>query len=161
MASTKLRSSGRIGAISGLSDGTSTVADRRTLGGSSMRGFARGGLTPVDFCVGCGAGGEDVITDLGGERYTVLQNDLLFTGLAERLPFTPGLYFDIGSVWDVNSPTAPSGTLFDNQVWRTSFGLALTAETPLGDFSASYAIETDAEDFDDTEKFGLSFSTRF
>jgi len=161
MASTKLRSSGRIGAITGLSDGTTTVADRRTLGGASMRGFARGGLTPVDFCAGCGAGGEDVITDLGGERYAVLQNDLLFTGLAERLPFTPGLYFDIGSVWDVDSPTAPAGTLFDEQVWRTSFGLALTSETPLGNFSASYAIETDAEDFDDTERFGLAFSTRF
>ena len=161
MSSTKLRSSGRIGAITGLSDGTTTVADRRTLGGSSMRGFARGGLTPVDLCAGCGAGGEDVITDLGGERYAVLQNDILFTGLAERLPFTPGLYFDIGSAWDVNSPTAPSGTLFDEQVWRTSFGFALTAETPLGNFSASYAIETDAEDFDDTEKFGISFNARF
>ena len=76
-----------------------------------------------------------------------------------RLP--PGLYFDIGSAWDVNSPTAPSGTLFDEQVWRTSFGFALTAETPLGNFSASYAIETDAEDFDDTEKFGISFNARF
>lgn len=161
IGSTSLQSSGRIGTVTGFNDGTTTVADRKTLGGSGMRGFARGGLTPVDVCAGCGAGGEDVITDLGGERYAVLQNDLMFHGFSDDLPFTPSLYFDIGSVWDVGSDTAPAGTLFDDQVWRTSVGIALTAETPLGNFSASYAIETDAEDFDDTERFGLSFVSQF
>lgn len=158
---TSWRTSGRIGTVTGFGGGTTTVADRKSLGGSSMRGFARGGLTPVDFCAGCGAGGDDVISDLGGERYAVLQNDLVFDAFSESLPFTPSLYFDIGSAWDVASTAGPAGVLFDDQVWRTSYGIALTAETPLGDFSASYAIETDAEDFDDTERFGLSFVSKF
>ena len=158
---TRLRSSGRIGVVTGIGDDTITVADRRTLGGSSMRGFARGGLTPVDFCAGCGVGGTDVITELGGERYAVLQNDLMFRSLSDAFPLTPSVFFDIGTVWDVGSPTAPSGVLIDDQRWRTSVGLALTAETQLGDFSASYAIDTDAETFDDTQRFGLTFSAQF
>lgn len=156
-----LRVRGRLGTIKGFGDDTVTAADRLTLGGTSMRGFARGGITPVDFCAGCGGGGEDVTTSLGGERYAVLQNDLLLPVFADSLPFTPGLYFDIGKVWGVTSDTAPSGALLDDGIWRSSAGLALTAETPLGDFSASYALTTRSEDFDDTERFTLSFISEF
>ncbi|MEL6170164.1 MAG: BamA/TamA family outer membrane protein [Pseudomonadota bacterium] len=156
-----LRTQGRIGAVTGIGDGTTTVAERRTLGGSTMRGFARGGITPVDFCAGCGAAGEDINTSLGGERYAVLQNDLLFTGLGNRLPLVPSIYFDVGSVWSVDSATAPSGVLLDEQEWRSSIGLALSAETNLGIFSASVALETESEDFDDEEQFTLSFIASF
>ena len=154
---TSLKTRARYGAVSG----DTTVADRRTLGGSSMRGFARGGITPVDFCAGCGAGGADVTTDLGGERYAVVQVDLMLPIMQDRLPFTPSIYFDAGSVWDVGSTTAPSGVLFDDRTWRTSYGLAVTAETPYGDLSASYAIDSDSESFDDTATFGLAFTSRF
>lgn len=156
-----LRVRGRLGAVEAFGSNTTTAADRLTLGGTSMRGFARGGISPVDFCAGCGGGGADVTTTLGGERYAVLQTDLLLPRLSDRLPFTPGLYFDIGSVWDVDSAAAPSGVLFDDVVWRSSAGLAITAETPLGDFSASYALTTNAEDFDETERFTLSFVSEF
>jgi outer membrane protein assembly factor BamA len=149
-----LRVRGRLGAVEAFGNSSTTAADRLTLGGTSMRGFSRGGISPVDIE---GA----VTTTLGGERYAVLQTDLLLPNLSDRLPFTPGLYFDIGSVWDVDSATAPSGNLSDDVVWRSSAGLAITAETPLGDFSASYAITTNAEDFDETERFTLSFVSEF
>ena len=79
----------------------------------------------------------------------------------QNFPFEPSLYFDVGSVWDIDTATAPSGTLFADRAWRSSAGLALTAETPLGDFSASYALTTDAETYDDTERFTLSFQSEF
>lgn len=156
-----LRMRARLGAVTGFGSEGVTAADRLTLGGTSMRGFARGGITPVDFCAGCGGGGEDITTSLGGERYAVLQNDLLLPIFSDTLPFTPGLYFDVGKVWNVGSETAPSGVLFDDGKWRSSAGVAITAETPLGDFSASYALTTNAEDFDDTERFTLSFISQF
>ena len=161
VANSVLRTRGRVGAVEGLGGDSTTASDRLTLGGISMRGFARGGLSPVDECLGCGADGADVITRLGGERYAVLQTDLLFPSISERLPFTPGLFFDVGSVWSVDSPTAPSGALIDDLRWRSSAGIAATAQTSFGDFSASYAITTNDEDFDDTQKFTLSFSSQF
>ena len=158
---TFIRSRARVGAVTAIGDSSTTVADRRVLGGSSMRGFARGGITPVDFCAGCGAGGADVTTDLGGERYAVLQVDLMLPKFSENLPFTPSVYFDVGSAWDIDTATAPSGVLFDERSWRTSYGLAVTAETPFGDLSASYAVDSDGEFYDDTASFGLSFTSRF
>ncbi len=158
-SSLKLRAS--FGAVEAFGDSQTTAADRLSLGGTALRGFARGGVTSVDFCAGCGAGGADVTTSLGGERSAVLQTDLLLPIFRDSLPFTPGLYFDVGKVWGVGRDTAPSGTLLDDGMWRSSAGIALTAETPLGDFSASYAMTTNAEDFDDTERFTLSFVSQF
>ncbi|MEM7472278.1 MAG: BamA/TamA family outer membrane protein [Pseudomonadota bacterium] len=156
-----LRLRASLGAVEGLGSSQTTAVDRLTLGGTSLRGFARGGVTPVDFCAGCGAGGANVTTSLGGERYVALQTDLLLPVFGSNLPFTPGLYFDVGKVWSVGRDTAPSGVLLDDGSWRSSAGIAVTAETQLGDFSASYALETQSEDFDDTERFTLSFISKF
>jgi outer membrane protein insertion porin family len=161
VASSVLRTRGRLGAVEGFGGDNPTAVDRLTLGGTSMRGFARGGVSPVDECLGCGAAGENVVTRLGGERFAVLQTDLLFPTVSERLPFTPGLFFDVGSVWNVDTPTAASGVLIDDIKWRSSAGIAATAQTSFGDFSASYAITTNDEDFDDTQKFTLSFTSEF
>ncbi|MEP0563025.1 MAG: BamA/TamA family outer membrane protein, partial [Paracoccaceae bacterium] len=92
---TSLRMRARLGAVKAFGSSETTAADRLTLGGTSMRGFARGGITPVDFCAGCGGGGEDITTSLGGDRYAVLQNDLLLPIFSDTLPFTPGLYYDV------------------------------------------------------------------
>ena len=156
-----LRMRARLGAVKAFGSSETTATDRLTLGGTSMRGFARGGITPVDFCAGCGGGGEDITTSLGGDRYAVLQNDLLLPIFSDTLPFTPGLYFDLGKVWGLDRTTAPSGVLRDDGIWRSSAGLAITAQTPLGDFSASYALTTRAEDYDETERFTVSFISQF
>ena len=126
-----------------------------------MRGFARGGITPVDFCAGCGAGGEDVVSELGGERYAVLQNDLFIPIFGDDFPLLPSLYFDVGSAWRIDTESAPAGVLIDDRTFRSSAGVALTSQTPLGDFSVSYAFSTNSEDFDDTERFTLSFQREF
>ncbi len=158
---TSLRTRGRVGTVRSFGDSTTTAVDRKTLGGSAMRGFARGGISPVDFCAGCGGGGEDIVTRLGGERYAVLQNDLRIHAFDDSLPFTPSLYFDVGTVWGLESDTAPSGIVDDDIAWRSSAGIAVTADTGIGSFSASIALTTNSEVNDDTEEFSLSFTTEF
>ena len=90
-----------------------------------------------------------------------MQTDLLVPIFSETLPFTPGHFVDVGKVWGVDRDTAPSGDLLDDGSWHSSAGVAITAETPLGDFSACDALTTKTEDFDDTEKFILSFVSEF
>ena len=157
-ANTTLRTRGRAGILTG--SGT-TVADRANLGGSSMRGFSRGGISARDVCLGCGGGGEDVSTDLGGDRYAVLQNDLILPLFDDGSPLSPSVFVDVGTVWSVDTDTAPSGVLTDDLEWRSSAGLALLAITDFGEFSASYALSTSAEDGDDESKFSLSFASQF
>lgn len=149
------------GTVSGLNGSQPDAADRFTLGGSAMRGFARGGISPRDVCAGCGGGGANVVTDLGGNVYAVARTELvvpLFESMPELEPF---VFADIGSVWNVDTAVAPSGTLFDDRELRRSAGIGLSMNTPVGRLSATYAFYIDGQPFDDQAELGLSFSGAF
>ena len=156
-----IRTRVELGTVQGLSGDETTAADRFTLGGASMRGFARGGISPRDVCLGCGAGGADLITDLGGEIYAVARTEIVLPVFEDRPMLEPFLFADVGSVWSVDSSTAPAGILEDDQVWRTSAGLGLALATPLGRFSATFAPHIDSETYDDEAEFNLSFTREF
>jgi len=160
-AGTHLRTRGALGSVMGRGGSATTIAERFSIGGSRMRGFARNGISVQDLCAGCGTGGDDIITDLGGQNFAVLQNDLEMPLFGEGSPIMPSVFVDVGSVWDIDADTAPSGVLLDEQEWRSSAGLAVSAKTPLGDLVASYALVTNAEDTDDTAEFNLFFSNEF
>ncbi|MEO1307359.1 MAG: BamA/TamA family outer membrane protein, partial [Pseudomonadota bacterium] len=135
---TTLRTRASFGALTG----ETTAVDRFTLGGSSLRGFERGGVTPRDICNGCAADGSDVVTDLGGQYFAVIQNDLLLPIFREGSPLVPSIFLDVGSVWDLDSDTDPSGRLDDDFALRSSAGVAISADTPLGDFSSFEPAQT-------------------
>ncbi|MEL6101831.1 MAG: BamA/TamA family outer membrane protein [Pseudomonadota bacterium] len=161
VGSASIRTRIEVGTVRGLSGDETTAADRFTLGGASMRGFARGGISPRDVCLGCGAGGEDLITDLGGEIYAVARTEFVLPLFQDRPMLEPFLFADVGSVWSVDSATAPAGVLEDDQVWRSSAGLGLAIATPLGRFSATFAPHIDSEAYDDEAEFNLSFTREF
>ncbi|MEL6644182.1 MAG: BamA/TamA family outer membrane protein [Pseudomonadota bacterium] len=158
---TRLRTDVELGAVAGLGGSETIAADRFTLGGGSMRGFARGGISPRDICAGCGAGGADIATDLGGEYLAVARTELVVPIWEDRPQFEPFLFADVGTVWKVDRSTAPSGVLEDGRDWRSAAGLGLSIATPLGRFQISYAAHIDGEAFDEEAEVNLSFATDF
>lgn len=150
-----------LGAVVGHGSDDPRVSERFTLGGSRLRGFDRGGISPRDICAGCGAGGTDVVTDLGGNYYAVARTDLLVPLFANRPEIETFVFFDVGSVWNVDTDTAASGILDDGKTWRNSAGIGTSFDTQLGQFEAYLALHTDGNSRDDVQEFGLTFRSEF
>ncbi len=138
--------------------GNSNVGDRFFLGQSLVRGFALGGLGPVDQNV---AG----TPALGGNSYVGAQFDLQFPGLipgAKRI--TPGAFADAGSVFGLsNTAGGPAGA---NQVddgfhLRASVGLSLVYDTGFGQLAAYVGHPVLKQTYDRTETVQVSFGTNF
>lgn len=156
-----LRTNIELGAVTGLGSDNPRASDRFALGGARLRGFERGTIAPRDVCEGCGANGGDIETILGGNYYAVARTDLLVPLFKQRPEIETFVFYDIGSVWDVETDTTPSGSLLDGQDWRQSVGIGASFDTPLGKFETYYAIDTDGEEYDEEQKFGLTFRTQF
>ncbi|MDH5187922.1 MAG: outer membrane protein assembly factor BamA [Rhodospirillaceae bacterium] len=144
-----LSTSGSIGIISALSKDL-TINDRFFLGGSSLRGFAPGGVGPRDKVTRDSVGGEFIYN--GGVDLTVP------LGLPPELGISGKAFSDFGSLSVVN----PSSTNYlDDGSIRASVGLGMEWVSPIGPLSIEYGIPVAKETYDKTEKFRINFGTRF
>ena len=139
------------GAVFTQGDNVTRIVDRFALSPSQLRGFAARGTGP-----------RDGAQFLGGNRYAAarveLQRDFdeLFA-----IPFTAGLFANVGSVWGLDDSLA-AGTLVDDKArWRTSAGI--TVSTKIGNVPISMYIATPIKRVpgDETQTFGINISTRF
>jgi len=84
--------------------GDTRITDRFFLGGDSFRGFQFGGIGPRD---NDGANVDDV---LGGNLFAVARLEATFPlGLPDQYGIFGGVFFDVGSVWDLDTVTGGSG----------------------------------------------------
>lgn len=150
-----------LGVVAGFSDDKPRASERFTLGGASLRGFARGTVSPRDICTGCAVDGGDLETLLGGDRYAVMRSDLLVPLFPAHNAVETFVFFDVGSAWGVDTDTAPSGVLLDERTFRSSVGLGGSFDTPLGKFEAYVALAEDGEEFDESQAFGITFRSEF
>lgn len=148
----------RVGGMAGLAQGydgdTLRITERAFLSAELPRGFASGGIGPRDLTTD---------TALGGERYAAISLDL-----ARRLTeigdteFQGHLFAEAGSVWSLaNTALSPAGSVDDSLHWRTSAGLAISAQTALGVFEMFYAVPMNEQTYDQTQSFGVSLSIDF
>ncbi len=156
-----LRTRLEFGAVTGRSGDRPRASERFTLGGSALRGFARGTVSPRDICAGCAAGGGDQVTQLGGDYYAVMRTDLLVPLFKERENIETFAFFDIGSVWGVDTTTAPAGTLNRDRNFRSAAGIGVSFDTELGKFEAYLALAESAQRYDELQPFGLTFRSDF
>ncbi|MEO0922412.1 MAG: BamA/TamA family outer membrane protein, partial [Pseudomonadota bacterium] len=156
-----IRTTVELGAVTALGGDDPRASERFTLGGSRLRGFERATISPRDVCLGCGPGGSDLITILGGNYFAVARTDLLVPIFQRQPQIETFAFFDIGSAWNVDSDVAPAGILEDSADFRSSYGIGASFSTGIGKFEAYYAIGTDGEPFDEDQEFGLSFRASF
>ena len=146
------------GGMLNFSSGTSRVTDRFLIGGSIMRGFTPDGIGPRE--VGTDSGGNAVNDALGGNIYAVAKLEAEFPlGLPEEYGIRGGLFYDVGSVWDLDRTNA--NTIYDDFSLRHVVGVSIFWDSVIGPlrFNVSKALEK--EDFDDEQTFNLTVSTRF
>ena len=150
----KLRAEVEAGAIA-TSGGSGTRATERFFLDGKIRGFEPFGIGPRDT----GAGKND---PLGGNYYAVARMEADFPiGLPEEYGIRGGVFFDVGSVWGLSDTVGATGTVDDKLRLRSSVGLALLWDTPLGPLRFNFSKAIKKQTYDKEQTFDLTISTKF
>jgi outer membrane protein insertion porin family len=147
--------SGGAGHVQGYGSGDLRVFDHFQSSDRMIRGFAYGGIGPVD---------SDGFDDhLGGTTYFNASAEAQFP-----LPVIPESFGLRGAVF------ADAATLYGSKVdaslvnqastdmqWRASVGVGMMWASPFGPIRIDYALPVLKEDTDDVQEFNFGISTRF
>lgn len=132
------------------------MTDRFFLSSRQLRGFEPLGVGPRDL------NNNDEDDPLGGNYFAVARFEADFPlGLPEEYGIRGGAFLDVGSVWGLGY-TGPAGSEVDDDfALRSSIGVSLFWDTPLGPLRFNFAEALQAEDFDETRTFNVTLSTQF
>ena len=140
------------GVINGI-DGYGTRVTERFFGRGKIRGFEPNGLGPRDL----GAANQDA---LGGNVFAVARFEADFPlGLPEEYGIKGGAFLDVGSVWSLDA-TTPT-VVGEDFALRSTVGLSLFWDTPIGPLRFNFTRALQKEDFDKEQTFDLTISTQF
>jgi outer membrane protein insertion porin family len=138
------------GAINSLNDTSSRVINRFS-GNGKIRGFEPNGIGPRDLA----SATQDA---LGGNFFAVARFEAEFPlGLPEEYGITGGVFADVGSVWGLDNP----GVVDDSLNLRSSIGVSVFWNTPIGPLRFNFSKALQKEDYDEEQTFDLTVSTRF
>ncbi len=134
--------------------------DRFYKGGNSFRGFESAGIGPRDIRF------DD---SLGGNAYAIGSLELTVpTGLPEQYGIKAALFTDVGTLGtlDDRSKLDPATNkidpnIFDNLGLRASAGVSVFWKSPMGPLRFDFSQVLAKENYDKTETFRFSTSTRF
>jgi outer membrane protein insertion porin family len=79
-------------------------------------------------------------------------------GLPEEYGITGGLFYDVGSLWDLDEATDAIYTDFSA---RSVIGFSLFWTTPIGPLRFNWTRAVEKEQFDREQTFDLTISTQF
>jgi outer membrane protein insertion porin family len=138
------------------SGGTNRVVDRFILTPSQLRGFEPGGVGPRD----AGAAEGD---SLGGNMYLVGRLEAEFPlGLPEEYGISGGVFYDVGSLWDLSDVNLNGGTAVgEGSSFRHVIGVSLYWDTPVGPLQFNLSDAIRKETFDREQKFEVTLQTQF
>lgn len=145
------------GNLNMLGDTQSRVTDRFFLSSTQLRGFEFRGLGPRDLA----ARNRDA---LGGLNYAVARFEYGFPiGFVEDLGISGGLFLDVGSVWSLDNTNGAGGpgSVDDDFRLRSSVGLSLFWETPIGPLTFNFAEAIRSERYDEERTFDIALTARF
>ncbi|MCF8504517.1 MAG: outer membrane protein assembly factor BamA [Caulobacter sp.] len=166
-----LSATGNFGYIDGWQGDNVRINDRFYKGGNSFRGFEVAGLGPRDTSFGR----QDA---LGGKLYAIGSLELSVpTFLPEQYGIKAAVFSDIGTVGLLDdadlrdrfgqvidcdtSTTTVTPCIKDDLGLRASAGLSIFWRSPMGPIRFDFSQILAKEDYDKTETFRFSTSTRF
>jgi outer membrane protein insertion porin family len=143
------------GNITGLGQPVRTL-DNFFKGGETVRGFASYGFGAV------ANNGDGTTTPIGGKNYWASTAEVQFPlpGIPPDFGLKGAAFFDAGSLWGVDAP-AGAGAIIDNNTIRTSAGVSVLWNSPIGLLRADFAQALTKANTDDTEWFRFSAGKRF
>jgi len=156
-----LQITGTVGYIDGWGGDSVRINDRFYKGGNTFRGFEVAGLGPRDM-----SGGRN--DALGGKAYAIGSVELTVpTFLPEQYGIKAALFTDFGTVGmlddvdKLSSPGVDNPNIYDDLSLRASAGLSIFWRSPMGPIRFDFSQILAKEDYDKTETFRFSTSTRF
>jgi outer membrane protein insertion porin family len=156
-----LSATGQAGYITGWGGDTVRINSRFYKGGNTFRGFEVAGIGPRDT----NNGRTDA---LGGRLYAIGTVELTVpTFLPEQYGIKAALFTDFGTLGmlDDKDKMKADGTrdpfIYDDLSLRASAGLSIFWRSPMGPIRFDFSQVLAKEDYDKTETFRFSTSTRF
>lgn len=138
------------GHIIGIGEKVS-LSDRFFLGGSSLRGFASGGVGPRD---------KRTLDFLGGTVYYVGKVEVTVPlGILREFGVFGRVFTEVGSLADADLVSKED--VFDVGKPRVSSGLGVSWRSPFGPISLDFAWALRKEQFDKEESFRFNFGSGF
>lgn len=120
-----------------------------------IRGFELNGYGPRDSLVSGGVGTGDA---LGGNYYVAAHFEVDFPlGLPSEYGVTGGAFWDMGSIWGLK----PHGTIDDRFHLRSSIGVSVFWDAPIGPLRLNFAKAILKESYDKPRFFDLTVATDF
>jgi len=132
---------------SGLDSKYVKLSDRQHASNVDIKGFESRGIGPVD--------GADHV---GGNNLATLSFKSTFPNpIPDNLRANSYIFYDLGSVWGVDY----SDTISSNSKIRSSIGLGLDINSPLGPVSFVYGLPISKSSTDLVQKFTFNIGTSF
>ncbi len=156
-----LKLGARGGIIEGMNGEPVDPTDAFYLGGSSLKGFAYGGVGPrvINSSTGSAIDGSSV----GGKQYYVVDAELKFPlGLPEELGVSGGLFINAGTLTGVDaSSTLDKSRVVDSGSLRSAYGLSISWNSPMGPLTFDFSKTLREEVYDESENFAFNFGSNF
>lgn len=156
-----LSATGTAGYINGWQGDPVRINDRFYKGGNTFRGFDTAGIGPRDTSFGR----DD---SLGGKLYAIGTVELTIpTYLPEQYGIKAALFSDFGTLGLLDkedkqlAPGVPNPGVEDNLALRASAGISIFWRSPMGPIRFDISHVLAKEDYDKTQTFRFSTSTRF
>ena len=145
----------RGGVAKGVGSYDLRVTDRAFLPASQLRGFAFGGVGPVDT-------NGTVVTPLGGQKYATTSLELGREAFSNnKTAVFVSAFWDAGAVWDLPSTQGGFGPVDDSRKIRQSAGIAVDLDTSIGVLTLAYGKPLQKEPLDRLQELSLSFKIGF
>jgi outer membrane protein insertion porin family len=147
--------SGGAGHVQGFGGGDLRIFDHFQSSDRMIRGFAYGGIGPVDD-----QGFDD---HLGGTTYFNASAEAQFPMpvIPESFGLRGAFFADAATLYGSKVDSSLVDQSSTDMKWRASVGVGLMWASPFGPIRIDYAIPVLKEDTDDVEEFNFGISTRF
>nr|WP_137700869.1 outer membrane protein assembly factor BamA [Marimonas lutisalis] len=142
------------GMVNYKSGQSSRVTERFLFNSDVIRGFAYDGIGPREYVPG-------VVDDaLGGNFYATAKFEAQFPlGLPEEYGINGGVFYDIGSVWGLDTTNA--NTIYTNGPVRHVAGLSIFWDTPVGPLRLNWSRALKKQPQDIEQQFEVTISADF
>lgn len=150
------------GAVIPFGNYKTRIIDRHMIGGASFRGFDIAGIGPRFLpSVGSSQFNSDAV---GGNYFSILRSELTFPiSFLEDAGISGAIFNDTGSLWGLdNLPNLNNeGTIEKRASLRSSIGLGINWQSPVGPIRLDFAQPILKEEYDRTQFFRFSAGSRF
>ncbi len=150
----------KTGHIHGFGGKNVNIKDRFFFGMTEMRGFDFNGIGPRQAIVD--SNGKVIKYadpfSLRGNNYNYISFEQTFPNFIPKdMGFKTYIFYDLGNVYGVDTKlTNPNYKILDTSSFRTSYGIGLVWQSPMGPIGFDYGVTQRTQAFDNKRNFRLN-----